>query len=53
MKVREIAPHPFTNLNIVALARGPIVYCVEDVDNPWVQDHFKVCHCEEASSFTN
>lgn len=21
--------------------RGPIVYCVEDVDNTWVNDHFK------------
>lgn len=23
------------------MARGPIVYVVEDVDNPWVKDHFK------------
>jgi len=42
MHVRKISPHPFTNLDIVALARGPLVYCVEDVDNPWVKDHFKV-----------
>jgi uncharacterized protein len=44
MQARQISPHPFTNLDIVALARGPIVYCVEDVDNPWVADHFKVSH---------
>jgi uncharacterized protein len=42
MHIRQISPHPFTNLDIVALARGPIVYCVEDVDNPWAKDHFKV-----------
>src|SRR4051794_1194696 len=37
-----LTPHPFTNQDIVAVARGTIVYCVEDVDNPWVDDHFKV-----------
>lgn len=31
-----------TNQNTLSLARGPIVYCVEDYDNPWVDDHFKV-----------
>ncbi|ESZ93500.1 DUF1680 domain protein [Sclerotinia borealis F-4128] len=41
LKPRYISPHPYTNQNIVALARGPIVYCVEDYDNPWVDDHFK------------
>jgi uncharacterized protein len=41
MKPRYISPHPYTNQDIIALARGPIVYCVEDVDNPWVNDHFK------------
>lgn len=25
----------------MALARGPIVYCVEDHDNPWEEHHFK------------
>lgn len=25
----------------MALARGPLIYCVEDFDNPWVDDHFK------------
>ncbi|KAF2460840.1 hypothetical protein BDY21DRAFT_333571 [Lineolata rhizophorae] len=40
-KTRVISPHPFSNQNVVALARGPLVYCVEDSDNPWVADHFK------------
>ncbi|KAF2227258.1 hypothetical protein BDZ85DRAFT_277165 [Elsinoe ampelina] len=41
MTPRFVAPHPFTNQNVVALARGPLIYCVEDVDNNWVTDHFK------------
>ncbi|KAB8297306.1 hypothetical protein EYC80_002660 [Monilinia laxa] len=41
LEPRYISPHPYTNQNIVALARGPIVYCAEDHDNPWVNDHFK------------
>ena len=42
LRPRLIAPHPFaTNSNTLTLARGPIVYCVEDVDNSWVTDHFK------------
>ena len=42
MAVRKISPHPYTNQNVIALARGPLIYCLEDVDNPWVNDHFKV-----------
>ena len=42
LEARLIASHPFTNQNTLSLARGPIVYCVEDIDNPWVEDHFKV-----------
>jgi hypothetical protein len=38
---RLIAPHPYTNQNTVAVACGPIIYCVEDVDNSWVRDHFR------------
>lgn len=38
---RYIRPHPYCNQDIVAVARGPIIYCVEDVDNPWVLNHFK------------
>jgi DUF1680 family protein len=41
MEPRYISPHPYTNQDIIALARGPLVYCLEDVDNPWVDDHFK------------
>ena len=42
LEPRLIASHSLTNERTVSLARGPIVYCVEDVDNDWVQDHFKV-----------
>lgn len=38
---RLLRPHPYCNQDIVAVARGPIVYCVEDVDNSWVTNHFK------------
>ncbi|KFY93391.1 hypothetical protein V498_04458 [Pseudogymnoascus sp. VKM F-4517 (FW-2822)] len=41
LKPRFVSPHPYTNQDIIALARGPLVYCLEDVDNPWVNDHFK------------
>ena len=41
LKPRFVAPHPYTNQDVVALARGPLIYCVEDFDNPWVDDHFK------------
>ncbi|KAF4812679.1 Non-reducing end beta-L-arabinofuranosidase [Colletotrichum siamense] len=38
---RYIAPHPYTNQRTLSLARGPIVYCVEDADNEWEENHFK------------
>ncbi|KAI3397353.1 hypothetical protein diail_10803 [Diaporthe ilicicola] len=38
---RLLRPHPFTLQRIAVLARGPLIYCVEDVDHPWVTDHFK------------
>lgn len=38
---RILRPHPFTNQRIAVLARGPLIYCIEDVDHPWVTDHFK------------
>lgn len=41
LKPRFLSPHPYTNQNIVAIARGPIIYCLEDADNSWVDDHFK------------
>ncbi|KAI0842688.1 glycoside hydrolase family 127 protein [Hypoxylon sp. FL0890] len=40
-KPRFISPHPYTNQNTLTLARGPLIYCVEDVDNSWEQDHFR------------
>ncbi|KAK5739989.1 hypothetical protein LTR17_004886 [Elasticomyces elasticus] len=41
LDVRVLASHPFVNTDTIAVARGPIIYCVEDFDNPWVDDHFK------------
>lgn len=38
---RFVAPHPYTNQHTLSLARGPVVYCVEDVDNEWEENHFK------------
>lgn len=47
---RFISPHPYTNQDVVALARGPLVYCVEDFDNSWVDDHFKSLVLDPACS---
>ena len=52
LKPRFIAPHPYTNQDVVALARGPLIYCVEDIDNPWVDDHFKSLLLDPAGSIT-
>ncbi|KAF2228042.1 hypothetical protein BDZ85DRAFT_210397 [Elsinoe ampelina] len=43
MRPRFLAPHPATTTarRTLALARGPMVYCLEDVDNTWVCDHFR------------
>jgi DUF1680 family protein len=41
LKPRFVSPHPYTNQDIIALARGPLIYCLEDFDNSWVDDHFK------------
>ncbi|WZH45700.1 uncharacterized protein QYS62_006768 [Fusarium acuminatum] len=38
---RYIAPHPYTNQHTLTLARGPLVYCIEDADNKWEENHFK------------
>lgn len=38
---RFISPHSYTNQPTLTLARGPVVYCVEDADNPWEAHHFK------------
>ncbi|KAI0407593.1 hypothetical protein F4802DRAFT_518381 [Xylaria palmicola] len=38
---RYISPHPYTNQRTLTLARGPLIYCAEDFDNPWEEDHFR------------
>ncbi|CAD0111513.1 unnamed protein product, partial [Aureobasidium uvarum] len=48
LKARILASHPLTNQSTVTVARGPVVYCVEDFDNAWVQDHF--AHVQDKSS---
>ena len=53
LEPRLIASHPLTNQKTLSLARGPIIYCVEDVDNSWVNDHFKVCWFPSIGHFTN
>jgi DUF1680 family protein len=42
MQPRVAYPHPLAKQPVAYITRGPIVYCVEDVDHPWEQDHFKV-----------
>lgn len=46
---RFIAPHPYTNQQTLTLAKGPVVYCVEDVDNPWENNHFKDVVVDDAA----
>jgi uncharacterized protein len=53
LEPRLIASHPLANQTTLSLARGPIIYCVEDVDNAWVNDHFKVCDVSSIGEFTN
>lgn len=38
---RMLRYHPAANQNTLTIARGPLIYCAEDVDNEWVNDHFK------------
>lgn len=42
MQPRIVRPHPLAMQHVAYVMRGPIVYCVEDVDHPWEQHHFKV-----------
>lgn len=44
LKPRWVMQHPYTNQATVSLMRGPVVYCIEDVDNPALEKHFKVSH---------
>ncbi|KAL1986655.1 hypothetical protein VTN96DRAFT_6033 [Rasamsonia emersonii] len=41
MKPRIVRPNPLTLQPVAYVVRGPIVYCVEDVDHPWEENHFK------------
>ncbi|KAJ5160617.1 Six-hairpin glycosidase [Penicillium canariense] len=41
MKPRVVRPNPLTMQPVAYVTRGPIVYCVEDVDHPWEDHHFK------------
>ncbi|KAL2067833.1 hypothetical protein VTL71DRAFT_15931 [Oculimacula yallundae] len=50
LKTRLLSPHPYTNQNVMAVARGPIIYCLEDADNPWVDDHFKSLFFDPAAA---
>lgn len=37
-----IRQHSATNQNTLTIARGPLIYCAEDIDNTWwVDDHFR------------
>ncbi|PWN24634.1 DUF1680-domain-containing protein [Jaminaea rosea] len=41
MQPRLARCHPDTMQDTVTLLRGPLVYCLEDADNPWAKNHFK------------
>lgn len=42
LKPRWVVQHPSTTQATLSLMRGPVVYCVEDVDNIALGNHFKV-----------
>ena len=52
LKPRFVSPHPYANQDTIALARGPLIYCVEDFDNAWVGDHFKTLLFDPTCSIT-
>lgn len=47
LRPRFLHSHPDIGPSRVTLAYGPLIYCIEDVDNPWIDDlpepehHFK------------
>ncbi|KAI6777663.1 uncharacterized protein J7T54_002736 [Emericellopsis cladophorae] len=49
---RHLSPHPYTNQNSLAMARGPIIYCVEDADHPWEENHFRDVVISDQSQVT-
>ncbi|KAJ5289391.1 uncharacterized protein N7443_009644 [Penicillium atrosanguineum] len=42
MQPRLVRPHPLAMQPVVYIMRGPIVYCIEDIDHPWEKNHFKM-----------
>lgn len=38
---RLIYSHPYTNQDTLTVAYGPLIYCLEDLDNPFESNHFK------------
>jgi uncharacterized protein len=52
MRVRRLECHPYVaeNEGRVALMRGPILYCVEQVDNPGVDVHMLLLEDEEPTA---
>ncbi len=47
LRPRLLYSHPDSGPSRVSLAYGPLIYCIEDIDNPWIDDlpereqHFK------------
>ncbi|MCO5598742.1 hypothetical protein L7F22_052840 [Adiantum nelumboides] len=41
LKPRLIYSHPYTNRDTLTIAYGPLIYCLEDIDNPFEKNHFK------------
>lgn len=41
IKPRLIFSHPYTNRDTLTVAYGPLVYCLEDIDNSFEKNHFK------------
>ena len=41
IKPRLIFSHPYTRNDTITVAMGPLIYCLEDVDNKWEKHHFK------------
>lgn len=55
LHARLISPHPLASTaHTLTLARGPIIYCIEDADNEPlgvpVHDHFRGLHLDAAKS---
>ncbi|KAJ8112128.1 hypothetical protein OPT61_g5436 [Boeremia exigua] len=53
LKPRLVTTHPLTNQQTLTIARGPLIYCVEDVDNEWVTDHFRSTYLDPRCLINN